>query len=356
MYALFGVTGCILLGVGCYALLGGRKVVKANKQGKIDYDAFKFAEDDSHLKDNPLHKDVTVENWLFKDVGIKPDIVSQFVKEMQNDPVFQIQNPDNLEFSPVEYVSELFGAKQEENRGSFINNLKLMDWGIDNTAARAKIIAALKTLKLKAHQKIVSDMMKEYDGGEAERPIVGEMVTLIPEWLTTVVKLEPLLVDQINSGFESIGAYNLGDLIDAVPIDGMTDLRLQEAGVTSAKDRKNFVKQVKALKLSVDRQIVKRLMNELADVEFDSNVANPLAAGPRLTYATGPLDEVLTEIRDIFKSHKVDLRDAFAAFDVDGDGVVTVEEFRSGLSAMNMPLSMDQADQLITYFDKGSSE
>ena len=355
MYALFGVTGCILLGVGCYALLGGRKVVKANKQGKIDYDAFKFAEDDSHLKDNPLHKDVTVENWLFKDVGIKPDIVSQFVKEMQNDPVFQIQNPDNLEFSPVEYVSELFGAKQEENRGSFINNLKLMDWGIDNTAARAKIIAALKTLKLKAHQKIVSDMMKEYDGGEAERPIVGEMVTLIPEWLTTVVKLEPLLVDQINSGFESIGAYNLGDLIDAVPIDGMTDLRLQEAGVTSAKDRKNFVKQVKALKLSVDRQIVKRLMNELADVEFDSNVANPLAAGPRLTYATGPLDEVLTEIRDIFKSHKVDLRDAFAAFDVDGDGVVTVEEFRSGLSAMNMPLSMDQADQLMTYFDKDNS-
>ena len=357
MYGLFGTAICLMGMAGWYALMGGRQVVKAEKQKKVDYEEFGFAADENALKGNPHAKDKLIEDWLFINVGLKPAIVQVFMGKMTEDNQFLVQNDDDLEFAPAKYVSQLYGKRPEDNRGSLINNLKLMDWGIDNTGARTKIIKGLTELKKQAHQKIAIDMMEDYETGEIERPILGEMPTPIPEWLASVVKLDPDTIMSLQMGFESIGAFTIGDLIEAVPIDGMTDLRLQEAGVSKPGDRKTFVKHVRQLKKSIDGQTVKMLMSQLADVEFDGmgvSTDNPLA-GPRLTYATGPLDEMLSEVRDIFKNHNIDLREAFEAFDVDGDGVVSVDEFREGLTALNMPISMDQAEQLMAYFDKDNS-
>jgi Ca2+-binding EF-hand superfamily protein len=58
------------------------------------------------------------------------------------------------------------------------------------------------------------------------------------------------------------------------------------------------------------------------------------------------------ELRAIFRSRGVNLREAFQAFDRDGDGVITRYELGSGLRQLNLGLSARQVDEVLAYVDK----
>jgi Ca2+-binding EF-hand superfamily protein len=54
-----------------------------------------------------------------------------------------------------------------------------------------------------------------------------------------------------------------------------------------------------------------------------------------------------------FREHGVNLEQAFLAFDANGDGMISVAEFRRGISALQMNLADREVDDLIRHFDSG---
>ena len=58
------------------------------------------------------------------------------------------------------------------------------------------------------------------------------------------------------------------------------------------------------------------------------------------------------EVRAILRRHGVDLRDAFSAFDRDGDGVISRHEFIEGLRSLELGLSATQMEDVLTLVDK----
>ena len=331
--------------VGGFLFVKTRIQLARRKQKKADYDEFGFYEDLE--ADDEKEERQTFEDWLFQGLKIKPFVVQVIMQSIAEDPLFEHVGPDGLQ-----YVDELFGDGNVI--GASITNQKLVQYGVEKATARKKILDGLQDVKLEADQKVIADKMKEFYDGTAERPILEDMKVPLATWLETEVKLEPEQVGALTTGFEAEGVTTTGDLVQELAIDGMLQIRVEEKGLRKSKERKRFIKQFKALKKSIDAQTVKVLMGEQKEHEFDStDYENP--DWKRLTFANSPLNEVLQEVRAVFKKHDVDLREAFKAFDLDGDGVVSTEEFRKGLSTLDMPITKAQAEELIAYFDKDNS-
>ena len=62
--------------------------------------------------------------------------------------------------------------------------------------------------------------------------------------------------------------------------------------------------------------------------------------------------EVRQELRGIFKSHRLQLQDAFQQFDMNSDGVIDEREMRKGLSRLSIGLSAQQVEDLLAVIDR----
>lgn len=62
--------------------------------------------------------------------------------------------------------------------------------------------------------------------------------------------------------------------------------------------------------------------------------------------------EIRRELRGIFKSHRMQLRDAFQQFDRNNDGVIDERELRKGLARLNIGLSAQQVEDLLAVIDR----
>ena len=58
------------------------------------------------------------------------------------------------------------------------------------------------------------------------------------------------------------------------------------------------------------------------------------------------------EMSDMLKETGLDLEAAFKAFDVDGDGTVTPDEFRTGLRSLQLKLTAEQIEEVVDLIDK----
>ena len=62
-------------------------------------------------------------------------------------------------------------------------------------------------------------------------------------------------------------------------------------------------------------------------------------------------EQVVAELRTIFKSKQIDLYDAFGQFDTDGNHIIDAEEFRRGLKKLDIALTERQIDGLLRAMD-----
>ena len=92
----------------------------------------------------------------------------------------------------------------------------------------------------------------------------------------------------------------------------------------------------------------------------DSNVTLTLAASrdaaarenPKTQSSERLVGEVTRELRGIFKSHRMQLRDAFQKFDTNNDGAIDEREMRKGLARLNLGLSAQQVEDLLAVLDR----
>ena len=66
----------------------------------------------------------------------------------------------------------------------------------------------------------------------------------------------------------------------------------------------------------------------------------------------GSIDHLRSEIHEIFRENKVDVKELFAAFDEDGSGEISRREFSDGLRSLRIGLSERQVDEMIKQMDK----
>lgn len=59
------------------------------------------------------------------------------------------------------------------------------------------------------------------------------------------------------------------------------------------------------------------------------------------------LNKVLDQIATHFYINNFDLKKAFSIFDVNGDGVISRQEFRLALNSLEIGLSYDEIDELM---------
>lgn len=92
----------------------------------------------------------------------------------------------------------------------------------------------------------------------------------------------------------------------------------------------------------------------------DSNITLMLAASrdaaarenPKAQNAKRLAAEVKRELRAIFKSHRMQLIDAFKRLDTNNDGVIDEGEMRKGLARLNIGLSAQQVEDLLAVIDR----
>ena len=76
---------------------------------------------------------------------------------------------------------------------------------------------------------------------------------------------------------------------------------------------------------------------------------------PRSLAARHILTEVTNDVQDKLRRNRVKLRDAFGAFDTNGDGVLDREEFVEGLRRMDVGLTEQQVQDLVQAVDSDGS-
>uniref|UniRef100_K3WLK3 EF-hand domain-containing protein n=1 Tax=Globisporangium ultimum (strain ATCC 200006 / CBS 805.95 / DAOM BR144) TaxID=431595 RepID=K3WLK3_GLOUD len=66
-------------------------------------------------------------------------------------------------------------------------------------------------------------------------------------------------------------------------------------------------------------------------------------------------NSVLQQVSNVFYQHRIHIRNAFRMFDQNNSGVISKDEFRTGITAFNVvlnsPLSEDQIEELLAYLD-----
>ena len=88
--------------------------------------------------------------------------------------------------------------------------------------------------------------------------------------------------------------------------------------------------------------------------EFNRLFAYPVASQQLARAATteASVKAVVGHLEAIMRQNGITMRDAFASFDQDGDGVITRSEFRSALRKLSIGLSSTQIDDVLSYVDK----
>eukprot|EP01050_Picozoa_sp_SAG11_P025106 SAG11_NODE_5560_length_1525_cov_2.044881_2_plen_281_part_01 len=66
-------------------------------------------------------------------------------------------------------------------------------------------------------------------------------------------------------------------------------------------------------------------------------------------------DDAIRLMKDKFRDHGVDVREAFEAFDDNGDGFLSTAEFRRGVDKMSLRLTSREVDDLIRHFDSSGN-
>ena len=92
----------------------------------------------------------------------------------------------------------------------------------------------------------------------------------------------------------------------------------------------------------------------------DSDLTSMLAASrdacarenPKSIASKRLAGEVRQELRGIFKSHRMQIKEAFRQFDLNGDGFLDEREMRKGLNRMNVGLSAQQVEDLLAVMDR----
>ncbi|RLN37562.1 hypothetical protein BBJ28_00005699, partial [Nothophytophthora sp. Chile5] len=64
---------------------------------------------------------------------------------------------------------------------------------------------------------------------------------------------------------------------------------------------------------------------------------------------------VLQQVSNVFYQHRIHIRNAFRMFDATNSGVISRDEFRTGIQTFNVvldsPLSEDQIEELLAFLD-----
>jgi calmodulin len=82
-----------------------------------------------------------------------------------------------------------------------------------------------------------------------------------------------------------------------------------------------------------------------------SKVGTAPSISPRSRYKRDIPVHIRDELESIFRRHNVDLQSAFSAFDENSDGVISPQEMRRGLNALNIDLTANHVEELIRFMD-----
>eukprot|EP01050_Picozoa_sp_SAG11_P029816 SAG11_NODE_8547_length_1002_cov_1.467331_2_plen_71_part_01 len=61
--------------------------------------------------------------------------------------------------------------------------------------------------------------------------------------------------------------------------------------------------------------------------------------------------ELIQQLHRKFVEHNVKVDEVFLAFDDDGDGEISPDEFRKGLTAMALNITTEEIEKLLKHFD-----
>lgn len=91
-----------------------------------------------------------------------------------------------------------------------------------------------------------------------------------------------------------------------------------------------------------------------AEMEMEEAAKKPRRVVERFDDKKGKLlaRTLRNELEDMFTQSGIDMKEAFRAFDADGDGTITQDEFKAGLRSLQLKITEDQIDDLVGSIDQ----
>jgi hypothetical protein len=262
----------------------------------------------------------TIEEWLFREVGINPKVVSNVVEEL---------NKDDL-------VVTLDIVRAD------ISDEDLVEYGVKKSSDRAKILKAIDDLALRVTKGSIQQQMQEIAQGNRPAPRVDSMEVSVEMFLLDMVQLKPQVVAPL------VERMKLEDLIMAVDL-GKADIDnddLIDYGVKNRSDRKKILEGIEMMSARTKRETVSAQMKALAGES--ETFTNPLG---HKTYGT--MNTIVLDVRGMFKEHTgaVALRTKLKTFASSSDAMRR-DDFKRFLKSLDIGLSTAHVDHLIAYFDR----